>query len=154
MIEHSRVLVAEDEPLIRALVSLAFEAEGYDVDTAADGAEALAKACQQPPQAIVLDLMMPVMNGWDFLAAWQCQPTSQAVPRSGHLSWLSPGRPPTPRRAGVPHQAVRHRPTRCHGIRAGRSKRVALRRQGAGFSQGSTSSCSICSPGHDRILVS
>ena len=44
------------------------------------GAEALAKACQQPPQAIVLDLMMPVMNGWDFLAAWHCQPTSQAVP--------------------------------------------------------------------------
>jgi CheY-like chemotaxis protein len=75
-----RVLVVEDEPLVRALVTMAFEAEGYEVDTAADGAEALAKACQQPPQAIVLDLMMPVMNGWDFLDAWQCQPTSQAVP--------------------------------------------------------------------------
>jgi DNA-binding response OmpR family regulator len=80
MSPQPRVLVAEDEPLIWALVSMAFEAEGYDVDTAADGAEALAKACQQPPQAVVLDLMMPVMDGWDFLAAWQCQPTSQAVP--------------------------------------------------------------------------
>jgi two-component system chemotaxis response regulator CheY len=80
MSQHLRVLVADDEPLIRALVAIAFEAEGYDVDTAADGAEALAKACQQPPQAIVLDLMMPVMDGWDFLEAWQCQPASQAVP--------------------------------------------------------------------------
>src|SRR6188768_2927859 len=80
MAQHLRILVAEDEPLIRALVTMAFEAEGYDVDMAADGAEALAKACQQPPHAIVLDLMMPVMNGWDFLDAWQCQPTSQAVP--------------------------------------------------------------------------
>jgi len=78
--QQLRVLVVEDEPLVRALVTMAFEAEGYDVDTAADGAEALAKACQRPPQAIVLDLMMPVMNGWDFLEAWQCQPTSRAVP--------------------------------------------------------------------------
>ena len=72
MAQQLRVLVADDEPLLRALVAIAFEAEGYDVDTAADGAEALAKACQQPPHAIVLDLMMPVMNGWDFLDAWQC----------------------------------------------------------------------------------
>ena len=77
---QQRVLVAEDEPLIRALVTMAFEAEGYDVETAADGAEALEKACRQPPQAIVLDLMMPVMDGWDFLEAWQGQPTSRAVP--------------------------------------------------------------------------
>ena len=80
MSQQLRVLVVEDEPLVRALVTMAFEAEGYEVDTAADGAEALAKACQRPPQAIVLDLMMPVMNGWDFLDAWQCQPASQAVP--------------------------------------------------------------------------
>src|SRR5688500_6896953 len=89
MSQHLRVLVADDEPLIRALVAIAFEAEGYDVDTAADGAEALEKACHQPPQAIVLDLMMPVMDGWDFLAAWQCQSASQAVPivvmSAGHL---------------------------------------------------------------------
>ena len=80
MSQPLHVLVVEDEPLIRALVAIAFEAEGYAVDTAADGAEALAKTNQQLPQAIVLDLMMPVMNGWDFLEAWQCQPTSPAVP--------------------------------------------------------------------------
>jgi two-component system chemotaxis response regulator CheY len=80
MSQPLRVLVADDEPLIRTLVAFAFEAEGYDVDTAADGTEALEKACQQPPQVIVLDLMMPVMNGWDFLEAWQRQPASQAVP--------------------------------------------------------------------------
>jgi CheY-like chemotaxis protein len=67
MNQQPRVLVADDEPLLRALLAIAFETEGYVVDTAADGAEALAKACQQPPQAIVLDLMMPGMSGWDFL---------------------------------------------------------------------------------------
>ena len=80
MSQQVRVLVVDDEPLIRALVTIAFEAEGFHVDTAADGAEALARACQQPPQAIVLDLMMPVMDGWDFLEAWQGQPSSQTVP--------------------------------------------------------------------------
>jgi CheY-like chemotaxis protein len=80
MDQHPRLLVVDDEPLIRALIAIAFEAEGYAVDTAADGAEALEKACRQSPQVIVLDLWMPVMNGWDFLAAWQCQPVSRAVP--------------------------------------------------------------------------
>jgi DNA-binding response OmpR family regulator len=80
MSQPLRVLVAEDEPLIRALVAIAFEAEGYDVDTAADGVEALAKARQQPPQAIVLDLMMPVMDGWDFLEAWHGHAASHTVP--------------------------------------------------------------------------
>jgi len=50
MSQQLRVLVAEDEPLVRALVALAFEAEGYAVDTAADGAEALSIACTQPPR--------------------------------------------------------------------------------------------------------
>ena len=67
--QRARILVMDDEPLIRALVVIALEAEGYDVDVAADGTETLAKACQQPPQAIVLDLMMLVVDGWDFLAA-------------------------------------------------------------------------------------
>jgi two-component system, chemotaxis family, chemotaxis protein CheY len=80
MSQHLRVLVADDEPLLRTLFAIAFEADGYDVETAADGAEALEKACQQPPQLIVLDLMMPVMDGWGFLEAWQGQPASQTVP--------------------------------------------------------------------------
>ena len=96
MNQQPRVLVADDEPLIRALVTIAFEAEGYDVDTAADGAEALAKACQRVPQAIVLDLMMPVMDGWEFrrrqledpsvrsihvivMSANRCLPAAEAV---------------------------------------------------------------------------
>jgi CheY-like chemotaxis protein len=78
--QHLRVLVADDEPLLRALIAIAFETEGYEVDTAANGVEALEKACQRPPQVIVLDLMMPVMNGWDFLAAWRGQPAGQTVP--------------------------------------------------------------------------
>jgi len=99
MSRQARVLVADDEPLIRALVTIAFEDAGYDVETAADGAEALAKACQRPPQAIVLDLMMPVMDGWDFLDAWRGQPASRTVP----IVALSAGC----RREGRPPPAVR-----------------------------------------------
>jgi DNA-binding response OmpR family regulator len=80
MCQQVRILVVDDEPLIRTLVTIALEEEGYEVDMAADGSEALVKARSRPPQAIVLDLMMPVMDGWDFLAAWQGQPTSQMVP--------------------------------------------------------------------------
>ena len=80
MVQQLRVLVAEDEPLIRALVTMAFEAEGYDVDTAADGAEALEKACRQPPQAIVLDLMMPGVSGCDFRKWWRAEATCRPMP--------------------------------------------------------------------------
>jgi len=80
MSQRTRVLVVDDEPFIRHLVTEVFEEEGYGIDTAANGAEALEQACRQPPDLIVLDLMMPVMDGWEFLEAWRRQPLSRAVP--------------------------------------------------------------------------
>jgi len=61
------VLVVEDEPAIRGLVSLLLEGEGYLVDGASDGREALAKLAEQPPDALVVDLDLPVMNGCDLV---------------------------------------------------------------------------------------
>ena len=61
------VLVVEDEPAIRGLVSLLLEGEGYLVDGASDGREALTKLTAQPPAALVLDLDLPVMNGCDLV---------------------------------------------------------------------------------------
>jgi CheY-like chemotaxis protein len=63
-----KVLVADDEEPIRDLLRLALEAEGHSVMLAADGAEALRAASSERPDVILLDLKMPVMDGWQFLA--------------------------------------------------------------------------------------
>ena len=58
-----RILVVDDEPSIRALVRDVLHLDGYIVDEATNGADALGKMRNAPPSAVVLDLMMPVMGG-------------------------------------------------------------------------------------------
>jgi CheY-like chemotaxis protein len=62
-----RVLVVDDDVWISALISDVLEMHGFEVDTAENGAVALTKVCASAPNMIVLDLMMPVMDGWEFL---------------------------------------------------------------------------------------
>ena len=59
------ILVADDEKHIVQLVRLYLSNEGYQVDTAADGQEALEKARRLKPDLIILDLMMPRIDGWE-----------------------------------------------------------------------------------------
>ena len=66
--EGKTILVVDDDPVLRDVVSWALEGEGYGVETAANGREALDKVRRDPPDAIVLDLVMPTMDGWGFLA--------------------------------------------------------------------------------------
>ncbi len=61
------VLVVEDEVPIRQMVRRVLEKEGWTVREANNGREALDAIAQSPPSIILLDLMMPVMNGFDFL---------------------------------------------------------------------------------------
>lgn len=63
-----RVLVVDDEPDIRATVSAMLEIEGYAVAEAANGADALAVVETDPPDLILLDMRMPVLDGWAFAA--------------------------------------------------------------------------------------
>jgi CheY-like chemotaxis protein len=63
------VLVVEDDEQIRGLVAYVFERAGCDVQVAENGAEALDRVREACPHLIVLDLMMPVLNGWEFLEA-------------------------------------------------------------------------------------
>ena len=58
-----RILVVDDDPDILQVVKINLELEGYDVDTAEDGREAVDKAMVDPPQLILLDIMMPRMDG-------------------------------------------------------------------------------------------
>jgi CheY-like chemotaxis protein len=61
-----RVLVVDDEPGIRATVTAMLEIEGYAVAEAMNGAEALARVEADPPDLILLDMRMPVLDGWGF----------------------------------------------------------------------------------------
>lgn len=74
-----RVLIVDDEPAIRHAVEAALVDEGFVVATAPDGAAALAAIESVRPDAILLDLRMPVMDGYAFLAQYQRAPEPRAA---------------------------------------------------------------------------
>jgi CheY-like chemotaxis protein len=67
-------MVVDDDPAIRAVVGEILEAEGYRVEMAKNGQQALVKVGSTRPDAILLDLMMPVMDGWTFLLKLRTDP--------------------------------------------------------------------------------
>ncbi|KAB8315804.1 response regulator [Tolypothrix campylonemoides VB511288] len=64
--ERRRILVVDDFALNVFLLQTALEAEGFDVDTATNGNLALAKIEASPPDLVLLDVMMPGMNGYEL----------------------------------------------------------------------------------------
>jgi CheY-like chemotaxis protein len=60
------VLVVEDDPDMAAVVQMIVAEAGYEVRTACDGAEALERIAERMPGVILLDMRMPVMDGWEF----------------------------------------------------------------------------------------
>jgi len=62
------VLVVDDDPNLCDIISDVLEAEGYNTRVAANGREALELIREHKPRLILLDLMMPVMNGWELAA--------------------------------------------------------------------------------------
>ncbi len=65
MSDKKRVLLVDDEPDISALLKKRFIKEGFDIELAYNGNEAIAKVEANPPDAIVLDVMMPEMDGYE-----------------------------------------------------------------------------------------
>ena len=65
----AEILVVDDDPDIRSLLRLTFESYGHFVREAADGAAALVALEERPPEAMVLDVMMPRMDGYGVLRA-------------------------------------------------------------------------------------
>src|SRR5262249_27660442 len=74
------VLVVDDDADVRGMLAQVLELEGYDVVTAADGREALRRLEERRPFLVLLDLMMPGMNGWQFRAEQLKQPGIADVP--------------------------------------------------------------------------
>lgn len=72
------VLVVDDDEAIRQYIEWALSDEGYDVLAASDGAVALDVLMRQSPDLILLDMRMPVMDGWAFASAYHALPPPHA----------------------------------------------------------------------------
>ena len=80
MASEAYVLVVDDDPAIRGLVGDALRDEGFDVDLAAHGKEALEAMRARRPSTVVLDLMMPIMDGFSFIEACHSEQLCDNVP--------------------------------------------------------------------------
>ena len=76
----ARILVVDDEDRNRRLLATMLEVEGYVVQEAADGERALELARQNPPDIVLLDIMMPCMDGYEVARALKAAEATRAVP--------------------------------------------------------------------------
>ena len=76
----SRVLIVDDSDTVLNFLRMILENEKYEVDTASDGDEGLAKAHQSLPDVIITDSIMPGMDGFSLLHAIRADPATEAVP--------------------------------------------------------------------------
>jgi putative two-component system response regulator len=75
-----RVLLVDDEPAMRAVCRLNLELEGFDVLEAAEGREALDLALRERPDLVLLDVMMPSMDGFDVARRLRSNPATSRIP--------------------------------------------------------------------------
>ena len=74
------ILVVDDDAIIRDTVAEALQLDGFSVETARNGAEALGIVRERRPNGIVLDLMMPIMTGWQFLERCHASHLCDGIP--------------------------------------------------------------------------
>lgn len=75
-----KVLVVDDEVNITQIMEFSIGAEGYDVVTAANGEEAISKARKEQPNLIILDIMMPKVDGYEVCRVLKRDPLTKRIP--------------------------------------------------------------------------
>jgi CheY-like chemotaxis protein len=78
--QQLNILVVDDDASIRRMIVATLKRDGYQFSEAANGREALDAMREQHPAVVVLDLMMPVMSGWDVLQARENDPELRRIP--------------------------------------------------------------------------
>lgn len=76
----TRILAVDDESSIRKLVSVTLEGRGFEVETAVDGHDALEKMSVAPPDLVVLDIMMPKIDGWEVARRMRENEATKEIP--------------------------------------------------------------------------
>ena len=76
----AKILIVEDDPLMSRMYQKIFTFEGFEVDMAADGEVGLEKARAGKPTLILLDIMMPKMNGLEVLGKLKADPETKTIP--------------------------------------------------------------------------
>lgn len=76
----ARILAVDDEPDVLTIVQSALQSEGYEVETAANGQDCLEAAKANPPDLILLDVMMPGMSGFDVLRELKAHDPTSRIP--------------------------------------------------------------------------
>ncbi len=77
---NAKILVIDDDNKATELLKLNLESYGFNVVTATGGREGLDKAFSEPPDAIILDVRMPVLNGWQVCERLKKDPRTEAIP--------------------------------------------------------------------------
>ena len=80
MAEKARILLVDDEPSIIKMVGKRLEVEGFTVLLAMDGQEALAKVQAESPDLVILDLMLPKLNGYEVCTRLKHDPARRKIP--------------------------------------------------------------------------
>lgn len=75
-----RVLVVDDDPVIRGLLEVNLQLEGYEVSLAVDGSDALAQVTESHPDLVLLDIMMPGIDGWEVAQRLKGDPDTAHIP--------------------------------------------------------------------------
>src|SRR3954466_9894427 len=78
--ESRSILIAEDDDATRRTLATLLGAAGYTVTSAANGQEALDSLRRQPTDLVLLDLTMPVLDGWTFLREQRQDPAGASIP--------------------------------------------------------------------------
>ncbi len=76
----ARVMAVDDDHVIRGLLEVNLEMEGHEVVTAVDGRDALDKVTRMRPDLILLDVMMPNVNGWQVAEQLKEDPCTRHIP--------------------------------------------------------------------------
>jgi DNA-binding response OmpR family regulator len=75
----SRILIVDDEPSIVISLEYLMKREGFEVSVAADGEAALAAVAARPPDLVILDVMMPKLNGFEVCQRLRAEPAWRGV---------------------------------------------------------------------------
>ena len=100
--DSRRVLVVDDDPETRRFLTTVLVEQGHDVREAGNGVDALTIALSWRPDLILLDLLMPAMNGWQFADAYQSLP----LRRAPIVAITAAGKPAIESAQALPHVAA------------------------------------------------